>query len=110
MPLCSFFDLFGAKLRSLKLHQHQFAPFEIYDEDSLDNFIRGLVTQPSQDMDASFSREVRSSTCMQALFFCVFARIQLSKNCKNSIFRGIQPIFFQQLNLPRFLAEKVCGL
>ena len=54
----SFFSLFGNKLKSLRLHHHQFAPFEIYDDDALDNFIRGLVTQPSQEMDSSFSKEV----------------------------------------------------
>ena len=56
--LCSFFSLFGNKLRSLRLHKHQFAPFEIYDDDALDNFIRGLITQPSQEMDSSFDKEV----------------------------------------------------
>ena len=58
MCLCSFFSLFGNKLRSLRLHKHQFAPFEIYDDDALDNFIRGLITQPSQEMDSSFDKEV----------------------------------------------------
>ena len=57
----SFFSLFGSKLRSLTLHKHQFAPFEIYDDDALDNFIRGLVTQPSQEMDSSFTKEVHNS-------------------------------------------------
>ena len=55
---CSFFSLFGNKLKSLRLHKHQFAPFEIYDDDALDNFIRGLITQPSQEMDSSFDKEV----------------------------------------------------
>ena len=64
----SFFSLFGNKLKSLRLHHHQFAPFEIYDDDALDNFIRGLVTQSSQEMDSSFSKEVSLSlakvTCL----------------------------------------------
>jgi len=53
-----FFSLFGNKLKSLRLHKHQFAPFEIYDDDALDNFIRGLITQPSQEMDSSFDKEI----------------------------------------------------
>ena len=55
---CSFFSLFGEKLKSLTLHKHQFEPYEIYNDESMDNFIRGMVTQPTQDMDSSFSRQV----------------------------------------------------
>ena len=42
----------------MTLHKHQFEPYEIYNDESMDNFIRGLVTQPTQDMDSSFSRQV----------------------------------------------------
>ena len=55
-------SLFGEKLRSLALHKHQFEPYEIYNHDSLDNFIRGMASQPTQDMDSSFSRQVRHNT------------------------------------------------
>ena len=58
----SFVSLFGEKLRSLALHKHQFEPYEIYNHDSLDNFIRGMASQPTQDMDSSFSRQVRHNT------------------------------------------------
>jgi len=53
-----FVSLFGEKLRSLALHKHQFEPYEIYNHDSLDNFIRGMASQPTQDMDSSFSRQL----------------------------------------------------
>ena len=58
----SFVSLFGEKLRSLALHKHQFEPYEIYNHDSLDNFIRGMASQPTQDMDSSFSRQVHIIT------------------------------------------------
>ena len=48
----------GNLIKSYKLHEHQLSPFAIYEEESVDGFIRGLTTQPTQSMDASFSAEV----------------------------------------------------
>ena len=53
-----WYGLFGNRLRSLRLHEHQLEPYEIYEQNSIDSFIRGLITQPSQELDSSFSSEV----------------------------------------------------
>lgn len=53
-----WYGLFGTLLKSLPLHQHQLSPFEIYEENSIDGFVRGLTTQPVQSMDSSFTPEL----------------------------------------------------
>ena len=52
------FGVLGNLIKSYKLHEHQLSPFAIYEEESVDGFVRGLTTQPTQSMDASFSPEV----------------------------------------------------
>ena len=52
-------SVFGNQLKSLRLHRHQLLPFEIYEENSIDGLLRGLTTQPAQEVDVSFSTEVR---------------------------------------------------
>eukprot|EP00095_Tigriopus_kingsejongensis_P002572 maker-scaffold274_size229011-snap-gene-1.21 protein:Tk02572 transcript:maker-scaffold274_size229011-snap-gene-1.21-mRNA-1 annotation:"chorion peroxidase-like" len=53
-----WFGLFGNRLKALQLHRHQLEPFEIYEQNSIDSFLRGLTTQPSQELDGSFSAEL----------------------------------------------------
>ena len=55
---CRNFGVLGNLIKSYKLHEHQLSPFAIYEEESVDGFVRGLTTQPTQSMDASFSAEV----------------------------------------------------
>ena len=52
------YDGTGGRRKSLTLHEHQFAPFELYDDQGVDGFIRGLTTQPAQEFDPKFSKEV----------------------------------------------------
>uniref|UniRef100_A0A2P2HX17 Peroxidase-like n=1 Tax=Hirondellea gigas TaxID=1518452 RepID=A0A2P2HX17_9CRUS len=52
------FSKFGTLERNLKLSQTQFAPFFLYEKNSLDSLIRGLTIQPSQKFDSKFSDEV----------------------------------------------------
>ena len=52
------FTSFGAQTHSLLLHQHQFKPFELYEPNSVDALIRGLLMQPAQKMDRAFTDEV----------------------------------------------------
>lgn len=56
---------FGSRLASLRLHLHQLSPFEIYEENAVDGLVRGMATQPAQNMDASFSKEVRGAAFMK---------------------------------------------
>jgi peroxidase len=53
-----WFGPFGNLVKSLPLHQHQSSPFEIYEENSIDGFLRGLTTQNVQAMDSHFSEEL----------------------------------------------------
>lgn len=52
------FGVFGDLVKSFNLHEHQLSPFAIYEDGSVDGFLRGLATQPVQSMDSSFSEEV----------------------------------------------------
>ena len=47
-----------ALTKSLPLHKHQLSPFAIYEENSIDGFVRGLTTQAVQSFDSSFTEEV----------------------------------------------------
>jgi len=44
--------------KSLPLHKHQLSPFAIYEENSIDGFVRGLTTQAVQSFDSSFTEEL----------------------------------------------------
>lgn len=50
--------MFGTLKENLVLHEHQFSPFSLYNDGALDNFVRGLSTQPSQSVDRFFTKEV----------------------------------------------------
>lgn len=52
------FGSFGNRLKSLDLHSQQLEPYELYQQNSIDSFLRGLTTQPAQELDTSFSREL----------------------------------------------------
>jgi peroxidase len=52
------FSRFGNVRENLELSQHQFAPFVLYDNGALDNFVRGLSTQSSQRFDRFFSKQL----------------------------------------------------
>jgi len=52
------YGVFGNLEKSLELHQQQLAPFELYKDNSLDGMVRGLATQPSQNMDTSVSKQL----------------------------------------------------
>jgi len=52
------FNAFGTKIKSVPLTKSQFAPYDLYDNLTLETFVRGLTTQKSQDLDSSFSPEL----------------------------------------------------
>jgi len=52
------FNGFGKSSKSILMHEHQFSPFELYDDQGFDGFLRGLTTQPAQKFDPKFSKEV----------------------------------------------------
>jgi len=55
------FSPFGAQVKNLQLHRHQFKPFELYEKDGVETLVRGLVIQPAQGMDMAFADEVSLS-------------------------------------------------
>merc|ERR1719481_1924576 len=52
------YNLFGSKVKSIPLTKSQFAPYDLYDNLTLETFVRGLTTQKSQELDALFSVEL----------------------------------------------------
>ena len=52
------FTAFGGQTQSLLLHQHQSKPFELYENNTVDALVRGLLMQPAQKMDRAFTDEV----------------------------------------------------
>eukprot|EP00088_Acartia_fossae_P028789 TRINITY_DN29621_c0_g1_i3.p1 TRINITY_DN29621_c0_g1~~TRINITY_DN29621_c0_g1_i3.p1 ORF type:complete len:828 (-),score=123.74 TRINITY_DN29621_c0_g1_i3:220-2703(-) len=52
------FNLFGSKIRNMSLTETQFEPFELYNNQTLERFVRGLTTQKSQRMDPSFAPDL----------------------------------------------------
>ena len=53
------FDKFGEKLAPTSLTKTHFLPYELYDNQTLEQYVRGLTTQQTQSMDSSFTEEVR---------------------------------------------------
>jgi len=54
----SGYGKFGNIRENLVLSKQHFAPFNLYKEGALDDFIRGLSFQSSQNFDRFFTREV----------------------------------------------------
>ena len=52
------YNLFGSKIKSVPLTKSQFAPYELYDNQTLESFVRGLTTQKAEELDSSFSPEL----------------------------------------------------
>ena len=52
------YTAFGGQTQSLLMHQHQFKPFELYEDNGVDTLVRGLLMQASQKMDRAFTEEV----------------------------------------------------
>ena len=52
------YNIFGSRVSSLPLTKSQFAPYDLYDNNTVETFVRGLTTQKSQELDASFSAEL----------------------------------------------------
>merc|ERR1719430_1814906 len=52
------YNVFGTKTKSIPLTKSQFAPYDLYDNLTLETFVRGLTTQKSQAMDADMSVEL----------------------------------------------------
>ena len=52
------FTAFGGQTQSLLLHHHQSKPFELYENNTVDALVRGLLMQPAQKMDRAFTDEV----------------------------------------------------
>lgn len=52
------FNLFGSQVRTLSITKTQFAPYDLYDNLTLETFVRGLTTQKAQTLDTSFSEEL----------------------------------------------------
>ncbi len=55
------FGILGNLVNTFQLHEHQLSPFAIYEEQSIDGFVRGLATQTVQAFDSSFSEEVNKT-------------------------------------------------
>ncbi|XP_073997956.1 peroxidase-like isoform X2 [Rhodnius prolixus] len=49
---------FGNIRANLELSKQHFAPFILYNEGAVDDFIRGLSAQPSQEVDRFFSKQI----------------------------------------------------
>lgn len=49
---------FGGVKENLVLHEHHFSPFVLYNNEALDDFVRGLSTQSSQKFDRFFTKEL----------------------------------------------------
>lgn len=49
---------FGNVRKSFPLSKHAFKPFMLYEEEGLDDMVRGLTTQSSQKFDRFFTKEV----------------------------------------------------
>ncbi|XP_037800324.1 chorion peroxidase-like [Penaeus monodon] len=52
------YSKFGTIDRNLRLSEHQFSPFVLYQRDGVDSLLRGLSIQASQKFDHFFSEEV----------------------------------------------------
>ena len=52
------YNLFGSKIKSVPLTKSQFAPYELYDNQTLESFVRGLTTQRAEELDSAFSPEL----------------------------------------------------
>merc|ERR1719474_513410 len=52
------YNVFGTKVKSVPLTKSQFAPYDLYDNLTLETFVRGLTTQKAQELDSSFSPEL----------------------------------------------------
>jgi len=52
------FNIFGSETKSVPLTKSQFAPYDLYDNLTLESFVRGLATQKAQAMDADMSAEL----------------------------------------------------
>lgn len=66
------FTAFGGQTQSLLLHHHQSKPFELYENNTVDALVRGLLMQPAQKMDRAFTDEVE-----QFIFTLDFGLIDL---------------------------------
>merc|ERR1712083_372347 len=55
------YSKFGSKMKSTRLSKTAFAPYELYDNVTLENYVRGLTTQKNQKMDSSFPEELTSN-------------------------------------------------
>ena len=52
------FNTFGTNVKTISLTKTQFAPYDLYDNLTLETFVRGLTTQKSQSLDTAFSEEI----------------------------------------------------
>ncbi|KAK4295988.1 hypothetical protein Pmani_031488 [Petrolisthes manimaculis] len=52
------FDKFGIVNSNLRLSEHQFSPFTLYEKDGIDSLLRGISFQRSQKFDRFFSEEL----------------------------------------------------
>lgn len=55
---CSGYGMFGNLKESLEMSKQHFAPFLLYNEGAVDDMIRGLSAQASQEVDRFFSNQV----------------------------------------------------
>lgn len=67
------------------LHQHQSKPFELYESNSVDALMRGLLMQPAQKMDRAFTDEVffhhSYEIVMNLGFLTRFPSVRLKIDC-----------------------------
>ena len=52
------YNLFGTPVKTIDLTKTQFAPYDLYDNLTLETFVRGLTTQKAQKYDTSFSEQL----------------------------------------------------
>ena len=54
------FNLFGSPVKTISLTQTQFEPYDLYDNLTLETFVRGLTTQKAQAYDTSFEEDLKT--------------------------------------------------
>lgn len=53
------FNLFGSPVKTISLTKTQFEPYDLYDNLTLETFVRGLTTQKAQAYDTSFEEDLK---------------------------------------------------
>ena len=52
------YNIFGSRVSSLPLTKSQFAPYDLYDNNTVETFVRGLTTQKSQEVGSVYKPNI----------------------------------------------------